>query len=295
MIGIISYLPETSELRQHRISCLNSVIEYWHTVLPNETIHIVAQCFTDIDIDCVLNSTLCNIEFIRVEYGLGPAKARNILLKLFYSSNDKWLVLSDDDVILYDYYEHDKLFYNIYTGVYDKYNMDIVLTVSPQLRPFKEKLLKLDVSNYHLFTPSTLSDIPNILLLRNTGTKIYYDENMLNSKIPEDAHFLIQAMLNKLNVVTCLNLIKKDLALYKSTLCEDETAKDTYWHKQLSNNLRQYVNDTYGVKMSMFSRKYNIAKPFRIKRDVMYVIPDRLATIKRRPKCVKKNTIHKLF
>ena len=57
MIGVISYLPETLSLREHRFNCLKQVIEYWHKILPDEKISIVAQSFTTGDIDKLIEIT----------------------------------------------------------------------------------------------------------------------------------------------------------------------------------------------------------------------------------------------
>ena len=292
MIGIISYLPANEELRTIRLGCLMQVVEFWSRIIPGEDIHIMAQCFTESDRNLINGNVIWHLSDI----GLGPAKARNILLHEFYDSDDKWLILTDDDVILYDYYEPEDIIKDIYEGKHDDYPMDIILAVSPQLRPFKDRLLKSDVEHYHIFNPSTLSDIPNFMLLRRTNFELYYDEQMLENNIPEDATFIIQAIVQyKMKVLICLNFIKKNLALYDSTLCEEETAQDTRWHRELTLNLKNYIYEKYNIEMSRFSRLYNKAVPFTIARKTPYILPERLATVVTRHKKPKTNSLRKLF
>ena len=215
-----------------------------------------------------------------IKEGIGPSKARNYLLKKFYTSQDRWLVLTDDDNAMYDYYDVNKLFSNIYSGLYDEYPMDLVIPISPQIRPFKKKLIENDVENYFIFKPASLTDIPNFLLLKNNGKELYYNESLnmwdRSNKVPEDAEFLIRQMLNGQRVVVCECAVKKNLALDNSTLFPEEDSKNPFLHRQLNDGLKDYVEKNYYIDSSMFARTYNQAKRFRIPREQKYDLPEKL-------------------
>lgn len=291
MIGIISYLPNDVLLRKKRLQCCLVTYKYLTKVFPKEVIYIVDQNYIQAD----RNLFGTNVKWWCMSSGIGPAKARNLILELFYKSDDDYCILTDDDVYFYDYYDANTFIRNLYYGKYNNYNIDIVVPLSPNLKPFKQRLLEAGIDRNFVLFPSSLSDIPNFMLLRNSKEHLFYDEsiNLFSSDIPEDADFIIRCMLNKKSCYVAGFIIKKNLALYDSVLFPDEQSSDTKEHRRLTVNLRTYIESRFKIKMSKFAKKYNKARLLLIPRDSYYELPENLAFVKRRNK--KQNFMSKLF
>lgn len=279
MIAFISYLPDDEKLRSFRLNSFINVLNFWRNLFPEEIFYVVDQNYQDDDKNLIVDNRL---QWISYPKGIGPAAARNVLLKTFYESSDTWLILSDDDVVLYDYYDIKTLLTDIYSGKCDNYPMDLIVPLSPQIRPFKEKLIKESVDKFFIFQPCTLTDIPNLLFLRNTENQIFYDENLLDQNIPEDASFIASQVASGNKCVICLCAVKKNLALDNSTIYPDESSDDPVFHRLLNQNLDKYISDKYGVIKSQFTKYYSKARPFKISRSHDYKIPDNLLNIKKR-------------
>ena len=97
IFGITSYLPEDEHLRCKRLKGHRKQLEFFREVLPDVPIYVVAQNYKDTDytIDD-------KIHYLVFESGIGPANARNELLKLFYNSNEDFMYMLDDDIVFYD-------------------------------------------------------------------------------------------------------------------------------------------------------------------------------------------------
>lgn len=292
MIGMISYLPDDTVLRQKRLQCALTTYNYLTKLFPEEIIHIVDQNYTQEDRKLFGS----NIKWWCMSYGIGPAKARNFILELFYKSTDDYCILTDDDISFYDYYDADIFMRNLYYGKYNNYGIDIVVPLSPNLKPFKQRLLDAGIDRNFVLFPSSLSDIPNFMLLKNSRKHLFYNDSLdlFSSDIPEDADFILRCMLSKKTCYVGWFIIKKNLALYDSVLFPNELLSDTIEHRRLTANLRSYIESTYKIKMSKFSRRYNSAKTLLIPRDTYYTLPDNLAVVKHKKNNDTRKT-RKLF
>ena len=126
---------------------------------------VIAQNYNDSD-------KRDGVDYEMYDKGIGPSKARNVILEKFYNSSDNWLfMLDDDDVIIYEYYDIEKFIYNCYYGKYDKYNLGVIVPLMPERCPFKEMNIKNDVMHYYSFIPSPLDCCPNMMLLRKNNNQ----------------------------------------------------------------------------------------------------------------------------
>ena len=274
MIGIISYLPD-NEIKEKRLRAVKSQLDWIFKLFGDVPIHVVAQNYKDTD---YLPNP--NIIYSKYEVGIGACNARNEVLKNFYESNDNWLLLMDDDVGLYDYYEGDILLKDIYYNKYNEYPMDIIIPHWSR-NPFKDQLLKDAVEYSHLFRPATLVDSPNFYLLRNKHDNIYYDVTldpwMNNLKISEDIDYIARQMISGKKVVVCRSMIKKDFSFKISTLYG--TDNDGSLHKNLINNTSAYIEKKYFVTIQKFRSDYSSAYKFKIDRDKKIQLPENLSKV----------------
>lgn len=281
MIGIISYLPNDTELRATRVKNCRRQLEWLHKVLPNEVPYVVAQNYTEADMITDIEHYDVDVEYDMYEKGIGSHKARNVILKKFYASDDKWLLLMDDDVATYDYYDADTFIRNTY---YNLYNIatDIIMPLQPESSPFKELNLKNKITQYYYLSRSAATNCPNMILFRHPDKEheIFFDDTidlLAEDAIPDDNKFVVECIHSGLRVHRADFWIKQSMDRRKSVIYA--TDKDTNFeqHARLGKNLANYVINTYKVKsVAEFNRLYNKAIPISIYRDGSYTIPENL-------------------
>ena len=133
-IGVISYLPENDlKRRQAR----NQQHEWLKSIFPNHEIVIVAQKYKVTD---YIDDN--KIKYISFEQGIGPSRARNIILKEFYDSQEDFLLLLDDDCILYDYYDGIELLKELDEQPAKFKGIDNIVCNNPRYLPFKKENYK---------------------------------------------------------------------------------------------------------------------------------------------------------
>ena len=290
MIGIISYLPDDNELREVRYKAVFETIEFLHRVFSDEVINVVDQNWNASE-----REKFDYVRFYCIDNGISLPKARNLMLEEFYNSTDTWMVMSDDDVILYDYYGAEEFLQLLYQGEFNNYPMDLIVPLSPQLSPFKQKLLDADVENYYSFTPSRLTDIPNFLVLRNAHDHILYNEELdtrtRKEMISEDAEFIMQQMLKGKKCVVADFMIKKNLAYNNSTIFPEESQNDYTFHKKLNEALKLYIRKHYNIDSRYFTKYYNKATSFTIRRKERYILPENLSTVTKRNRKKQNDTV----
>ena len=143
MIGIISYYPDNEYLRTRRIQAHKNQIDWLTNLFKDEKITIVSQNYNETDY--IIKD---NIQYIKYDKGIGPGKARNVILEKFYNSNDDTLFLLDDDIMMYDYYNVTPLLLDFYYNS-SNYKMDAIIPNNPEFMPFKKFIYeKTDYKNY---------------------------------------------------------------------------------------------------------------------------------------------------
>ena len=263
MIGIISYLPADPKIRNIRkrnhIKQLSEIIKKF----PTETIYIVSQNYQEGDY--ISNS---QITYFKYPDPIGPAEARNVIFRLFYGSDKKCLLMLDDDVIWYDYYDIDSFIKDFYFNP-DKYDMDMVVPLAPNLEPFKSQVFNDDLKDYFTFKRISLNICPNVMLIKQVGLyQVGFDKDDPNA-INEDKQFLEQFMLKGFKGYKCLNWVKKSYDLNVCSIIETaDKQKSLDWHKLLVRNYEAYINDKYAIKggTKEFNKRYNKADAKRLEK-----------------------------
>lgn len=287
MIGIISYLPEHNKLRTTRKQISEQQIDLLHNMFPNETLTVVAQNYAQND---YLSHPYIN--YLKYKDGIGPAKARNVLLDLFYNSNDEILFFMDDDILIYDYYDIKQLITDFYNGTrYQDLDIDVIISSSPIVKPFKNDLYnKYDCSNYHILRRSSMSTALHMTLFKNLyqkyGKKFFFDEQIdlfSNEAVPEDCMFVCELILNDVKVYRCLNWIEKNIGFDKSTLYNEEEHYDE--HKRNNVNMAKLL-EKRGLSVKKVTESNKALNVLLLKRPSKYIFPDNLI-----PKNSTKNNL----
>lgn len=283
MIGIVSYLPDDVNLSNIRIGIHKKQIEYLTSLFPNEKLHIVAQHYPD---SYYLGND--NIIYHKYKDGLGAAGARNVILDMFYNSNDDILYLTDDDVLSYGYYDSDQFVYDFYyQSMYADSDVDMVIPLFPDFSPFKQVIYeKYDYTNYHILKKATINCCPNLILMRNVykryGKKLFYDNSKpLNDPdaVSDDLKFLTDFMINGWKAYTCMNWVKKSPSRNKTITFVNSSLEDNYaLHQRIVDNLLNELSIKYGVlSFRDFNKKYNMAQNLLLlKRRNKYTITPNL-------------------
>lgn len=93
-IGIVSYLPDNLEIRNHRKNKLLNLI-FRCNYLFNLPIIIIAQNYSDSDNDII---EFKNVQAIKYDKPLGITGARKALRKVFLEKDYDYLIMLDDDI-----------------------------------------------------------------------------------------------------------------------------------------------------------------------------------------------------
>lgn len=275
MIGIISYLPDNESLREIRKLNLIKVIELLKDLFPCEMINVIAQNFN-------YDDYLDDVNYIKFDKGIGPVKARNILLSMFYSSNDDYLYITDDDIVMYDYYDAKQFIRDLYFGKYNEYSIDLVTSLTPDFSPFKEIIFNDDYKHNHILKRASVTCGTPCALVKNFkkfyNKSIYYNENRyVNKGMVEDVDFISTLIYTGFSVYVCINWIRKLLNKDASTVFEGliTTRNDRInFTKMTLATICQY----YGVSnIREFNKLYNkTQKKLYVKRPNEFSLPENL-------------------
>lgn len=269
MIAIISYLPNNN-IRTKRIHLLKRLLGGVKEVFPKEKIYIVAQNYVKEDFEQL---SFFNVLFLKYKNGIGVASARNVILEKFYNSNEQVLFLADDDTYFYNYYNITEFLHNFYFNS-ETVETDLVISLSAQLMPFKQRNIDSDVENYFTLVPITRNCCPNMYLMKNIkklyDKEIYYKQELIDNNISEDIEFLVHLLSNNLSLCMCLQWIKSSPMRF-STLCRENELED--YHKKLVENLCSYVLENYHKDVNSFFKNQKIK--LKIRREHRYQLKEK--------------------
>lgn len=271
MIGQVSYLPN-NELRTKRLEAARFQIEWLHKLLPQVKIVSVAQAYSESDyVDGVF--------YHEYENGIGAGPARNVILKEFYNSDYDWLLLCDDDTVLYPYYSADDFIKDIAFNPEKYRQVDAVSALEPEYYPYK-KLNYEDKANltHYKFEPRVLNSGSATSIIRNVkkyyGTEVYYpnvDANKGEGR--EDIEFLISWLKWGFNWYTMQTMIRKSLCFDKSSIFGGDTKKrDAILMKDLDVICERYAKDgiTRDVNGKITWKNFN--NRFNHSQKTLYII-----------------------
>ena len=272
---------------QRQIDWILSVNE-----LSGYSIYLVAQNYDDCDLEMLPESFIV----FRYPFGIGPHRARNLLLEHFYESCDDWMLCMDDDIMVYDKYESSQIFYDILEPGKFR-DVDMITGVYGRFQPYTHlNTNKSYIIDNYTFTPRIINSPGGLILYRNVNK--YYGFQLWYSDVVdadgrfagrEDMDFLVDSILIINNLGdTKSTIFSHDKNIHDTQVreCLDsfiDKHKDLFFRK--SNGTIDYLS---------FNRRYNKAKPWlSISRGVSIKVPqDDWFTVRHR---VGKNRTHRLF
>ena len=227
-VGIISYLPH-NEKRESRKANINRILDKLLLIIPEGVkIYVVAQGYDEEDYRPEFN-------YFKFKEGLGPSKARNVLLDEFYKSDDDNMLYIDDG------YHAKDLLYEWHTNP-DKFKMiDVCGCVNGRFTPFTKKNSALDLDNFYHFDKlifQTTGECRIIKNFRKIGKPlIWYDENC---PLGEDLKLRLQIEARKdIFVYQCSNLIQGSFCMRaKQSVCWDAESDSEYYKMQLESAMK---------------------------------------------------------
>ena len=96
IIGIISYLPDDTKIRNNRFKKLCNLIQQCNLIFDNLPIMIIAQNWKDDEVEELYKPNISCLKFDK----LGIVGARNKLREKFLETEYNYLIMLDDDVVL---------------------------------------------------------------------------------------------------------------------------------------------------------------------------------------------------
>ena len=242
IVGIISYLPDTRD-RIYRLLIHKFQLEWLRKHFPSIEIIVAQRGYNEDDFQQ-------GIHYIPAK--IGVAGARNSLLEYFYQSNEDFMLMMDDDIILYDYYDGINLINEIHTNPYKFSKLDCVNSINPTKAGFKKAMIdskELVELNYTFIKPS--SKQVQFALYKNF--KKYYDKEPYfleqahdfetnYTKLAEDYIFIYELLLNNYNVFSCRDWIQKGGGGNISTISpEGDVQEVNNFHKDILYNAYLYL------------------------------------------------------
>ena len=220
-MGVISYLPDDTK-RTKRLQASRTQIEWLHKLFNDEKIVVIAQNYNKSD---YLDDPL--IEYVKYSEGIGPGRARNVLLERFYHSDKDWLFICDDDTIAYPYYNYENFFKEL-SNTHKFYGIDAISAIEPEYTAYKKNNFEdKDNLTHYKFTRRELNCGSATSVMRNIkkyyDTELYY-KDILAEKCEglEDVEFLLEWVAYGFTWYKMNTWIRKSLAFNQSTIWEDD-------------------------------------------------------------------------
>ena len=220
LLGSISLCLDGDPRNESRIKTHQTQLRWLESVGFKDYIYYrVEQKYTPEFREAV--STSLNLESLSFDQGLGPAGARNELLKKLYESDSDWLICMDDDRDLYSHYGANEFLRNLAVNpatIQLAKEGTLIVGVCPARRPFKKNNTEFGkiATHWNLIKGCIdgclqISCIPNIV---KYGHKpIWFDatNDCMHGKPPEDIQFELDWILAKHTLASNLMMIVRDI------------------------------------------------------------------------------------
>lgn len=282
IIGIISYLPDNDSLREKRINAHHKQLELFNKL--NCKIYILAQNYRDTDY--IENN---NIIYFKLEEGIGPSRARNMLLDNFYNSDEDWMLLCDDDRYFYDYYDIFN-FFNELNLTPDKFiKLDYIRSHIANKLPFKKVVYEQPLNlTHYVFEDKQSIDDTGIAVIKNFkkyyNKEIYYEDmNAKNGEGYEDKDFCCKLKLNNIKTHVLNTFISSSYNYTDNSTLFLNMDTRFKLHKNNNDTIKSKYKDLF-VKDKL--KKQYKDSPIIIERKHKMIIPDNLL-----PDYGSKNTL----
>jgi hypothetical protein len=235
----------------------------------------VEQCFPD-EYQELISSTL-DINSLVFDKGLGPAGARNVLLKKLYESDSDWLLCMDDDRDIYNHYGANQFLLELSSNpalIKLAKQGVLIKCVCPQRRPFKKENTHFDMIETAWNLQKGCLDgcvqicfIPNIV---KYGKKpVWFDETndaKTPGRLPEDIQFDIDWVLAKNQVALNLMFIMRDYDMpnvNSSVIYDDEELRAQCYEERpqtIAKYLRLHTKNRFSDLRTFNARKNGFEK-----------------------------------
>lgn len=251
LIGIISYLPQDVKLRSTRVKTHIKQLNQINTLYPDADVLQISQQYTIEEAETcrkVLNND--RREVSADMYGkLGANGARNTILRQFYNSEYKFLMLLDDDSSLYPYYDAKNFMNDLCSYKYPD-QLGLIRPLIPTMTPFKKQNYKIkNVVETHWVLRSSVGLAPFGIFILNNLNRVFgktplFNENMnpANCEGYDDYDFILT--LRELNVPshTCNQIVANPLDAHSSVCVDGEEARRKNHAENIVQTYRRHPN-----------------------------------------------------
>ena len=276
IIGIISYLPEDKQLKEKRLQAHKKQLSSFKTLLPQTDIYILAQNYKEQDY-----IQADNLHYIKFEKGIGPANARNELLKMFYNSNNDWMLLCDDDRYFYDYYNIMEFFKELHNNPLKFSQLDYIRSHMATKLPFKKQIYEqpLNLTHYIFEDTQTINDT-GIAIIRNFkkfyNKEIYYEDlKAEDGEGYEDKDFCCKLKLGGIKTHVLTTFISSSYNYTENSTLFSSMDKRLELHENNNKNIIEKYKLTDLFINGKMNNKYK-DKPVAIERPEKIIIPESL-------------------
>lgn len=234
LIGIISYLPNETKLRQKRLKSHIQQLKELRNIFKDIFIYDVLQNYTEDEIK------LLDVDEYKVfDTGIGAGPARNEVLDYYYNSNYNTLLMLDDDTSFYNYYNIGEILEDI--EALDDKRIGLVTSLIPMLTPFKEinyQYEKIINNNFILHTKfQSLTSIgATYIITKYLKEKRLHFENLDPTKNEgyEDMDFYFKVLDSGFAIYKCNQLIMKLILMDDSTIFKNREGRQSL----MKNNMK---------------------------------------------------------
>ena len=289
VVGIISYLPKDLEVRQKRIQAHTKQLNRLNELFADVDIIQMDQQYEPADVDW-FNSIACNGNRVvshELHDKLGISRARNELLRIFYNSEYEFMMLMDDDTLIYPYYDSSRFFQDLLSWR-NKQNIGMIRPLVPSMVPFKRTNYESkDVIHDYWILRSSLGINPAGMIIlsnlkKNFGEEVYFKEDMKSENCEgyEDYDFVLELRERNIPTYMCKQIIINSLIPDASVMFQDNQRKKNHIRNICSvYDCHPKLHIDYQVidgKIKSNVSKLNIWQSEYIPRSKPYDIPSNL-------------------
>lgn len=216
-VGIVSYCGE-GEIKEKRLRVHNQQLEWLSKIPIFDEIIVVAMEYNDNE----YSEIDPRIKYIKLEEKVHHCQGRDIILSNhFYNTDSDWILMLDNDAILYDHFSAGNFFEEMKEIGMEKFQrVDCIQAIDPRQEPFSayyQKNKDLIDNNIVLhFSPG----LKGSLMLIKNFQKHHSFKAWFNPKMTYmgDLEFACNLLENGFSVYKTKNIVLKEMAISESTL-----------------------------------------------------------------------------
>lgn len=265
-INIISYLPNDNR-RAARLEAHKKQLNWIKTTFPDWFIRVVTQNYREEDFSSLVD------EYIRVDEPIGPAGARNLILKKFYNSSEDFTIILDDDTIVKDYNDYYTLLRLIDQDP-SICELDMFTGLIMRNCGFRYIIFK-DIERHenNFVFQSTPTGIP-FLVLRNLKKyhnkeiyfRDYFNRETQTNSAHEDIVFNHDMIYNGMKIAICTDLVLSFLDKDVTTISTESKSIEQV-HLDITVNTKKELEKIFGPEIldhRAWLRQHNVIQSYKI-------------------------------